>query len=101
MEEMADLLENTGDSISDAFKTKDAVLEAGGKVTDVGNELYGENGLQKQFSSLGPKIQAHGPLVEALQNGTWREWMQDPANREKLRAMLKHHNSMHDGNFCE
>jgi hypothetical protein len=56
------------------------------------DELYG--GSSKD-------VTAHGPLVEALQNGTFSASLQNESNREKLQQLLKKPNNLHDGNFCE
>jgi len=46
-------------------------------------------------------VTAHGPLVEALRNGTFNAWLQNESNREMLKRLLKKPNDMQDGNFCE
>lgn len=89
------------------------VLESGSKgidsleegVSDVGT-IPGE--VSNVTHDLGDQVTPHnhhlvatGPFIEALQNGTFYEMLQSETGREKLKAMLKNPDDLHDGNFCE
>jgi len=89
---LGSMLEGGANLINDGVDANDAMASLPGQISEVGSQL----------GTTGPDgATAHGPLVDALRNGTFRAWLQNESNREKLKRLLKKPNNLHDGNFCE
>jgi hypothetical protein len=96
---MANTLDAVGNTIKSVDKTGDEAVKTELSVADALNTTIAAStdAAEKVF---GGKLSEGSDFMESLKNGSYKEWMKNPANYPELKELMAHHDNLHDGNLC-